>query len=253
MITRPQPQRAGILRPQTGVEVLDALQSREVHGIGVSQTTRGTTLLHRRRRPASSTPDCPFRVRLYKSAGVWQIEIGQGYVFAGSRAQFNFSYDGTLLDDEGDPLSSSAWWAVPLAVAVDSNDGYFTASLKPIYNGCLALGAVGADPDLRPDWTTDMNPDTIQYFLATFRTDASGVPVMASLRQDQWSHIYAPVHRMETSAEKYYSCSLDMIDYITNLTFTADVDGTPTVFSLEGLQWDNNLPTTPNLDTEINS
>lgn len=142
---------------------------------------------------------CPFFTRVWLDSTVtpakWRYNIGQGYITAGFKAKYDWLGTTDVEIGSVGSLSASTKYFIWITVAVDPDDGYFTASYKPV-DGGLTTGATYGDKA------------KAGYMIASFLTDASGDPIPGSVRQERASTIHAPVLALlYTSVYVGYACS----------------------------------------------
>lgn len=158
---------------------------------GQTRTTRGT--FGRRERPTKRGFDHPFKGIV--SADRESVTIGQGYVYAGSTAEWDFPWSGQ--DDEID-LTTTGTWLVYMNIVVKATHGHFSDSTAPQEHPVLRAIAAGSFEDLNTLFQAD-------HIIGTAVVANSKI---TSWRQRTFQDIYVPVrHITDTAGAAWYYAS----------------------------------------------
>ena len=176
-----------------------ARRGRNILSAGHSVFTGGG---HVRRRPFFSQPySGPFACSLAKdgSGDIKHIDVGQGWVFAGTtgKSDFTGTFDDTT-DIKGDAFTA-AEYALVMAIDVDPDDGQFAGAYGPelfaVKNDNTDVEEVQSNT--ANIWTPGaVDVDVPMAFKVLCLFDISGAGgTFSNLRQRfKWDDIYVPVH-----------------------------------------------------------
>ena len=177
-----------------------ARRGRNILSAGHSVFTGGG---HVRRRPFFSQPySGPFACSLAKdgSGDIKHIDVGQGWVFAGTtgKSDFTGTFDDTT-DIKGDAFTA-AEYALVMAIDVDPDDGQFAGAYGPDLYAVLNNGTdvEYVQSETPHSWQVGAGPEIdvscASIVLCTFEISGAGGTFSNLKQRWKWADIYVPVY-----------------------------------------------------------